>query len=79
MFGLLHSFPVAGSGNGEDKEGIDQTMTVKLFRKASSILPKTPAKSADVGEAEEKKNEDEAAIAEQAAPADRELVRAKID
>ena len=79
LFGLLHSFPVAGSGNGEDKEGIDQTMTVKLFRKASSILPKTPAKSADVGEAEEKKNEDEAAIAEQAATADRELVRTKID
>ena len=79
LFGLLHS-PVAGSGNGQDEQGIDQTMTVKLFRKASSMLPKTPAKdSTEVGEGEEKKNEDEAESAEQAAPADSELVRAKID
>ena len=78
LFGLLHS-PVAGSGNGQDEQGIDQTMTVKLFRKASSMLPKTPAKSTEVGEGEEKKNEDEAASAEQAAPANSELVRAKID
>jgi len=79
LFGLLHS-PIAGSGNGQDEQGIDQTMTVKLFRKASSMLPKTPAKdSTDVGKGEEKKNEDEAASAEQAAPADSELVRAKID
>ena len=78
LFGLLQSFPVAGSGNFEDKQGIDQTMTVKLFRKASSMLPKTPAKSTDDGE--EKKNEDdEAASAEQASPADSELVHAKID
>ena len=77
LFGLLHSFAASGDGDGGDKQGIDQTMTVKLFRKASSMLPKTPAKSTG----EEKKNEDEVASGEQAAApsGDSELLRAKID
>jgi len=88
LFGLLHSFPDASGADGDANQGIDQTMTVKLFRKASSMLPNTSSKpTPTVGGEGEEKSDDEAASGEEeaaaaastTAPADSELVRAKID
>jgi len=92
LFGLLRSFSDTGDGDSNVNQGIDQTMTVTLLRKASSMLPKTPAKFTEISEVEEKTNDDDgdhndaafreeekASAASKAAPVESELVHAKID
>ena len=77
LFGLLHSFPDANGAAADDtSQGIDQTMTVKLFRRASSMLPKTPSRPDEASGEEETTT---AAAASTAAPDDSELAHAKID
>ena len=79
LFGLLHSFPDANGAAADTSQGIDQTMTVKLFRRASSLLPKTPSRSDETSGEEEE--ETTAAAASTTAPDDSELVdlHAKVD
>ena len=77
---MLHSFPDANGTDGDISQGIDQTMTVKLFRRASSMLPKTPSRPDETsGEEEEEEEETTAAAASTTAPDDSELVHAKVD
>ena len=79
LFGLLRSFPDAnGTAADDTSQGIDQSMTVKLFRRASSMLPKTPSRP-DETSGEEEETTDAAAAATAAPDADSELVHAKID
>ena len=79
LFGLLHSSPDANAAAADTSQGIDESMTVKLFRRASSMLPKTPSTSRPDETSGEEEETTAAAASTTAPDADSELVHAKID